>query len=155
MAMPGWKWMAHPSRNGGQPIPVQIFEEDGVTYYRPFDTESTEFEWSEKDEDWCVITQQPTEPHEPIGKAHLCDLCSTPFDGEDECTECGHGSATKKDVYEAPQPVQRKPLMLWTEAQHERAYRNSPELHKDVKSLSAFKRVAKEIAAMYGIKENT
>lgn len=51
------------------------------------------------------------------------------------------------------QPAQRKPLKLWTEAQHERAYRNSPELHKDVKSLAAFKRVAKEIAAMYGIKE--
>ena len=46
----------------------------------------------------------------------------------------------------------RKPLAMWTEAQHERAYRNSPELHKDVKSLAAFKRVAKEIAAMYGIK---
>ena len=45
-----------------------------------------------------------------------------------------------------------KPLRMWTEAQHERAYRNSPELHKDVKSLAAFKRVAKEIAAMYGIK---
>lgn len=50
--------------------------------------------------------------------------------------------------------AQRKPLMLWTEAQHERAYRNSQELHKDVKSLSAFKRVAKKIAAMYGIKES-
>jgi hypothetical protein len=47
-----------------------------------------------------------------------------------------------------PAPV---PLALWTEAQHERAYRNSPELHKDVKSLAAFKRVAKEVAAMYGI----
>ncbi len=55
----------------------------------------------------------------------------------------------------ADQPAQRKPLTLWTEAQHERAYRNSPDLHKDVKSLAAFKRVAKEIAAMYGIKENT
>jgi len=48
-------------------------------------------------------------------------------------------------------PAQRKPLTLWTEAQHERAYRNSPDLHKDVKSLAAFKRVAKEIAVMYGI----
>jgi len=44
---------------------------------------------------------------------------------------------------------------VWTEAQHKRAYRNSPELHKDVKSLAAFKRVAKEIASMYGIEENT
>ncbi len=42
-------------------------------------------------------------------------------------------------------------LTLWTEAQHERAYHNSPELHKDVKSFASFKRVAKEIAAMYGI----
>ena len=49
---------------------------------------------------------------------------------------------------------QRQRPALWTEAQHERAYRNSPKLHKDVKSLAAFKRVAKEIAAMYGIKEN-
>ncbi len=56
-------------------------------------------------------------------------------------------------LYTTPQPAvpERKPLTLWTEAQHERAYRNSPELHKDVKSLAAFKRVAKEIAAMYGI----
>jgi hypothetical protein len=46
-----------------------------------------------------------------------------------------------------------KSLRVWTEAQHERAYRNSPELHKGVKSLAAFKRVAKEIALMYGIKE--
>ena len=53
-------------------------------------------------------------------------------------------------IYE--HPPASKPLTLWTEAQHERAYRNSPELHKDVKSLAAFKRVAKEIAAMYGIK---
>ena len=56
----------------------------------------------------------------------------------------------RQPLYKSP-PAQRKPLTLWTEAQHERAYRNSPELHKDVKSLAAFKRVAKEIAAMYGI----
>jgi hypothetical protein len=43
------------------------------------------------------------------------------------------------------------PPTLWTEAQHARAYINSPELHKDVKSFAAFKRVAKDIAAMYGI----
>ena len=48
-----------------------------------------------------------------------------------------------------PQPWSKQ----WTGAQHERAYRNSPELHKDLKSLAAFKRVAKEIAAMYGIPE--
>jgi hypothetical protein len=48
-----------------------------------------------------------------------------------------------------PQPWSKQ----WTDAQHERAYRNSPELHKDLKSLAAFKRVAKEIAAMYGIPE--
>jgi hypothetical protein len=52
------------------------------------------------------------------------------------------------EYFAQPAPV---PLTLWTEAQHERAYRNSPELHKDVKSLAAFKRVAKEVAAMYGI----
>lgn len=58
-------------------------------------------------------------------------------------------------LYTTPQPAKRVPLTLWTEAQHERAYRNSPELHKDVKSLAAFKRVAKEIAAMYGITGET
>jgi len=42
-------------------------------------------------------------------------------------------------------------IKVWTDAQHERAYRNSPELHKDVQSLAAFKRVAKAVAAMYGI----
>ncbi len=52
------------------------------------------------------------------------------------------------DTHPAPE---RRPLKMWTEAEHKRAYRNSPELHKDVKTLAAFKRVAKEIAAMYGI----
>jgi hypothetical protein len=54
-----------------------------------------------------------------------------------------------------PSQPAKQPLTLWTEAQHERAYRNSPGLHKDVKSLAAFKRVAKEIAAMYGITGET
>lgn len=70
------------------------------------------------------------------------------------CLYCERDQTSKVDSMFA-QPAQRKPLTVWTEAQHERAYRNSPELHKDVKSLAAFKRVAKEIAAMYGIKENT
>ena len=68
---------------------------------------------------------------------------------------CEREQIAKVEVMFTSPPAQRKPLKLWTEAQHERAYRNSPELHKDVKSLAAFKRVAKEIAAMYGIKENT
>ena len=59
------------------------------------------------------------------------------------------------ELARADERAQRKPLTVWTEAQHERAYRNSPEMHEDVQSLAAFKRVAKEIAAMYGIKENT
>jgi hypothetical protein len=63
--------------------------------------------------------------------------------------------ADEREQALAAQPaptVQQKPWSKqWTEAQHERAYRNSPELHKDVKSLAAFKRVAKSIAAMYGI----
>ena len=55
----GWKWMMHPSRNKGDPIPVQIFEDDGVIYYRPFDLGATEFEWEEKDDDWRDVISPP------------------------------------------------------------------------------------------------
>lgn len=49
---PNWKWMTHPSHNNGNPIPVFVFVEQGVTYYRPFDTEATEFEWELRDDEW-------------------------------------------------------------------------------------------------------
>lgn len=61
---------------------------------------------------WSLDEQPAPVQQEPIGKAHLCDRCSTPFDGEDECPQCGHGSATKKAVYTSP-PAQRKPLTEW------------------------------------------
>ena len=51
-AAPNWKWMTHPSHNNGNPIPVFVFVEQGVTYYRPFDTEATEFEWELRDDEW-------------------------------------------------------------------------------------------------------
>lgn len=48
----GWKWMTHPSRNGGLPIPVRVFAEDGVTYYQPFSEADCEFEWESRDSEW-------------------------------------------------------------------------------------------------------
>lgn len=48
----GWKWMAHPSRNGGKPIPVQFFIDEGVMCYRPFDDDSCEFEWDLRGDEW-------------------------------------------------------------------------------------------------------
>lgn len=51
-AAPNWKWMTHPSHNNGNPIPVFVFVEGGVTYYRPFDTEATDFEWELRDDEW-------------------------------------------------------------------------------------------------------
>lgn len=48
------------------------------------------------------------------------------------------------------QPV-REPLGPWNSRQVERMYRNSPELHKDVKTLAAFTRVARAIEAAHGI----
>ena len=66
-----------------------------------------EREWVELDAIRRAEQPAPVQ-QEPVGKAHLCDRCSTPFDGEDECPECGHGSATKKQVYAAPQPEQQQ-----------------------------------------------
>ncbi len=56
-----------------------------------------------------LTTEQPAQ-QELVGKAYLCDRCSTPFDGDDECPKCGHGSATKKPVYTSPQPARQEPL---------------------------------------------
>lgn len=41
----------------------------------------------------------------PIGKAHLCDSCDTPFDGAFYCPDrtCGHNTATQKPVYSQDQ----------------------------------------------------
>lgn len=44
--------MTHPSRNGGLPIPVRVFAEDGVTYYQPFSEADCEFEWESRDSEW-------------------------------------------------------------------------------------------------------
>lgn len=51
----GWKWMTHPSRNDGLPIPVRVFAEDGVAYYQPFDEACSDFEWESRDNDWREI----------------------------------------------------------------------------------------------------
>lgn len=90
-----------------------------------------------------------TPPAAPVPDAITGDDESPEYrTGWNECRETMLHMLTTRPAA----PVQKT---VWTEAQHERAYRNSPELHKDVKSLAAFKRVAKEIASMYGIKENT
>jgi hypothetical protein len=57
MPIEGWKWMTHPSWNGGKPIPVQFGKyEDGTVWYRPFDTDLTEFEWELRDPAWKIVT---------------------------------------------------------------------------------------------------
>lgn len=53
-------------------------------------------------------------------------------------------------VVAGAQPV-REPLTPWNSRQVERMYRNSPELHKDVKTLAAFTRVARAIESAHGI----
>lgn len=55
-----WVWMTHPTRNNGNPIPVQILEEDGVIYYKPFDEGATEFEMAEIDADWAAAVPPQT-----------------------------------------------------------------------------------------------
>ena len=68
-AREGWKWMCHPSRNEGNPIPVRMFNNDGVEYYQPFDLDATEFEWNERDAEW-VEHFSPATPAAP-GDIHL------------------------------------------------------------------------------------
>ena len=66
----GWKWMTHPSRNGGLPIPVRVFAEDGVTYYQPFSEADCEFEWESRDSEWHeAAPPAPTEQWMPIETA--------------------------------------------------------------------------------------
>ncbi|SCU94472.1 conserved hypothetical protein [Cupriavidus necator] len=57
----GWLWMTHPDRNNGEPIPVQLVrdEDDGSLWYVPFDETACEFEWSERDPDWQVVSPVP------------------------------------------------------------------------------------------------
>lgn len=58
---PGWLWMTHPSRNGGRPLPVQVFAEEGIKLYRPFDTGACEFEWLERDPRWQEVSAAPAQ----------------------------------------------------------------------------------------------
>lgn len=53
--MTSFIFMTHPSRNGGEPFPVQVWEEDGVKMYRPFDEDGSEFEWDERDSEWAEV----------------------------------------------------------------------------------------------------
>lgn len=99
--------------------------------------------------DFYTATQPKAAEQEPV--AWMCSNTELMHKGYQRFSATSGGD-WNIPVYTAPQHA-KQPLTLWTEAQHERAYRNSPELHKDVKSLAAFKRVAKEIAAMYGIGE--
>jgi hypothetical protein len=57
--------MTHPTHNNGQPIPVQIFEDDGVKYYRPWDEDATEFALAEMDCEWAGAVSQTTLPAQP------------------------------------------------------------------------------------------
>ena len=51
--------------------------------------------------------------------------------------------------YVKAEPVKQEPV-AWTDAQISRAFKNSPELHKDVTSFTTFKRVVKAVEAMHG-----
>lgn len=42
------------------------------------------------------------ERQESIGTAFLCVRCSTPFDGDHHCPDCGYHTAKKKTVYALP-----------------------------------------------------
>jgi hypothetical protein len=48
----GWRWMTHPDRNDGKPMPVRVYKADGTTFYQPFNFDAVDFEWSERDSDW-------------------------------------------------------------------------------------------------------
>lgn len=65
-AIPGCQWMTHPSRNNGNPLPVQMFEVDGNQRYRPFDESATEIAWDEKGDEWAVLSAAPSPPAETI-----------------------------------------------------------------------------------------
>lgn len=57
----GWAWMRHPTRNGGEPIPVKIVNspDDGSKWFIPFDENACEFEWAERDEEWEILATPP------------------------------------------------------------------------------------------------
>ncbi|NSX15007.1 hypothetical protein HTY52_13065 [Cupriavidus taiwanensis] len=57
----GWAWMRHPTRNGGEPIPVKIVNspDDGSKWFIPFDEDACEFEWAERDEEWEILAVPP------------------------------------------------------------------------------------------------
>lgn len=52
-------------------------------------------------------------------------------------------------LFSLDEQAEQEPV-AWTDAQISRAFKNSPELHKDVTSFTAFKRVVKAIEAMHG-----
>ena len=85
---PNWKWMTHPSRNNGNPIPVFVFVEQGVTYYRPFDTEATEFEWELRDDEWAEFAApEPQADARDNLLAALENLLASITGGQ---KQCGH-----------------------------------------------------------------
>ena len=71
----GWKWMTHPSRNDGQPIPVRVFTEDGTTYYQPWEKNTCEYEWDKRSEGWREVAA-PTTPQAPALVPLLADALS-------------------------------------------------------------------------------
>lgn len=58
----GWKWMTHPKRNNGNPIPVRFYAEDGMDWYQPFDETWCDFLVKEMSPDWkeAALSAAPT-----------------------------------------------------------------------------------------------
>jgi hypothetical protein len=54
---PGWCWMTHPSRNGGQPIPVLCSTDADGNWYEPLQPEGEGFQlrWEERSCSWRVV----------------------------------------------------------------------------------------------------
>ena len=109
MKQSDWVWMAHPTRNNGQPLPVQIFECDGVTYYRPFDEEAAEFKVSDMDGQWTGAVSQTGLPlAEPVAWVRENELPLAPGDAFSWVETVAH----KTPLYTAlsSAPVQESPL---------------------------------------------
>jgi hypothetical protein len=59
----GWKWMRHPTRLGGKPIPVRFLtHSDGTREYQPFDDKATTFEVERMGNDWQEPAAQAAQP---------------------------------------------------------------------------------------------
>lgn len=85
----GWLWMTHPDWNDGKPLPVQVFEDEGERFYRPFDTDATDFAWDERDKEW-ALAAAPAAP--PADSARLAALEAAIYQ---LCREFGYPQTTR------------------------------------------------------------